>query len=205
MSRLLLFSFLLTSAASAQDLDIRFSFSPDAAAEVDETLSAMPGVQQAYELDIDGDGWTERLLLSFTPRDADAGRTSLNAFVAETQDTFLQRLPDRQIRAIALDLDRNPLADAALPYAAFAFFRPVPEGAPKVCDSAALFFESDAGFWTLSWNAPRGWLRGELDGVFSLLSAMEIVPAGDERAGLAVLPSEADPVAFDRSRLAQIR
>ncbi|MEL6614082.1 MAG: hypothetical protein AAFQ43_00005 [Bacteroidota bacterium] len=204
---LLAAALLTVQASGAQDLDIQFRFAPEAYAEVDSVLLGSPGVVQAYELDLDGDGWTERLLLSFTPRSEETVHASLNNFVAETQRVFLERLPDRAVRSIGIDLETHPLSEAGLPFSAFGFFRPVPEGtiAPPVCDSAALFFESEAGFWTLSWNAPRGWLRGELNAVFALLDDMVITPLAPEAPALAEVRRDAAPLSIDVSRLARVR
>ena len=208
MSRLLLLALLVTAAsASAQDLQIQFTFPASAHAEKDAALLAMPNVVQAYELDIDGDGWTERLLLSFVPREDRAEHASLNNFVASTHRAFLSQIPDRIISAISVDVPDNPLAKGNLPFAAYGFFKLVPEGseAPPVCDSAALFFESAGGFWTLSWNAPRGWLRGDLGVVFRLIGDMSVEPTEAEAPSLAIVVEGAEPFVFGRSQLARMR
>ncbi|MEM6327020.1 MAG: hypothetical protein AAF791_07880 [Bacteroidota bacterium] len=200
--RCLVFALLLPVASVAQDLQIQFHFPDSAQAEVDEALLQTPNVTQAYELDIDGDGWTERLLLSFTPREVIPQHASLNNFVAFTHEAFQERIPDRVISSIAVDVEANPLDRAGLPFAAYGFFRPTPEGTPPTCDSAALFFESDGGFWTLSWNAPRGWLRGDLGGVFGLIRTMEI---RRPEPAYATIQANPEPVSFDASELAVIR
>ncbi|MEM1056023.1 MAG: hypothetical protein AAGI52_10890 [Bacteroidota bacterium] len=203
MPRLLCLALFLASAsASAQDLTVTFAFPPGASPEVDEALLAGPNVVQAYELDIDGDGWTEHLVLSFVPREDTPEHASLNNFVASTHEAFLQRLPDRRISSIAVDVADNPLAREGFPFAAYGFYRPVPEGSPPVCDSAALFFESAEGFWTLSWNAPRGWLRGDLSAAFGLIENMTLEPV---EATFAIIVEDAEPFVFDRSQLARVR
>lgn len=170
----------------APEADHRIQFQPGPPFVADDELAASFGgsVKSIYQIDRDGE--TSRVIVSFDERREEPRFASLNDFAAWVDTTFREARPGRTLTILSVD-QIAPLIDAGFPFVILAYGQTPPAGNERwssICDAAALLIECPDGFWTVSWNSARGTLGDSREVLRAFLDGMTLQPIDSEPVSL---------------------
>lgn len=152
-------TFLL--AQSTNDFARIQSWNPDPSILInlkpESTLTDNPELAKSLKLEriLEDSETGNRITFMFTPR---TGKTTLSQLISQTNQILIEAVPNKAAFQVEQTNLLKSLDQKNLPYQIYVYpnkyeRRTLQE---SICESAAIFFQTGAGFWTLSTNGTAG-------------------------------------------------